>query len=65
MPSFIFSATVILTAANVYSVKMATNIQVIFTAAKLLALVIIIVGGIVKLFQGKKLHEFKGKIPSL
>ncbi|ELU11396.1 hypothetical protein CAPTEDRAFT_194364 [Capitella teleta] len=43
---------VFLTAVNVYSVKAATNIQVIFTGAKLLAMAIIIIGGIVKMIQG-------------
>ena len=44
---------VLLAAVNAYSVKLATNIQVIFTVAKIIALVVIIIGGIVKMAQGK------------
>ena len=39
---------------NAYSVRLASGIQIIFTIAKVLALVIIVIGGIVKLAQGKK-----------
>lgn len=39
---------------NCASVKAATKIQVVFTAAKLLALVIVIITGIVRLGQGMK-----------
>ncbi|XP_071824356.1 b(0,+)-type amino acid transporter 1-like [Apostichopus japonicus] len=42
----------LLTLVNCVSVKGATNIQVVFTVAKLFALVIIIVSGFVKLGQG-------------
>ena len=45
--------TVLLAALNCYSVKIATNIQIIFTIAKLIAIVIIIIGGIVMLAEGK------------
>ncbi|XP_030830924.1 b(0,+)-type amino acid transporter 1 isoform X2 [Strongylocentrotus purpuratus] len=38
---------------NCYSVKWANAVQVIFTAAKLLALVIIVVIGFIRLFQGE------------
>ena len=44
--------SVIVTAVNVFSVKLATRVQIIFTAAKLLAMVVIILGGIVKIAQG-------------
>jgi len=37
---------------NSLSVRLSTKIQVVFTGAKLLALIIIIIGGIIKLFQG-------------
>ena len=40
-------------AMNVYSTTLAARIQVIFTIAKVVALGIIIVGGIVRLFQGE------------
>jgi L-type amino acid transporter 9 len=45
--------SVLLTAVNSFSVKLATRIQIVFTAAKLGAMVVIIVGGIVKIAQGK------------
>jgi L-type amino acid transporter 9 len=38
---------------NCYSVKMAARVQVVFTAAKLIALLIIIFGGLVRLGQGQ------------
>ena len=44
--------SVMVVSINVYSSKLAGKIQIIFTVAKLLALFIIIIGGIVKLFQG-------------
>jgi L-asparagine transporter-like permease len=43
---------VVLAAINIYSSKLAGSIQIIFTVAKLAALVIVIVGGLVKLCQG-------------
>lgn len=42
----------ILASINVYSTKLASRIQIFFTVAKLVALAIIIIGGIVRLFQG-------------
>ncbi|ESO08465.1 hypothetical protein HELRODRAFT_190743 [Helobdella robusta] len=42
-----------LAAINSYSVRLAGKIQIIFTGAKLFALIIIIIGGIVRLFQGE------------
>ena len=48
MPFF----SVILAAINIYSVRLSARIQVIFTVTKLVALATIIIGGIVKLFQG-------------
>jgi L-type amino acid transporter 9 len=39
-------------AVNVISVKLATQVQIVFTGAKLVALAIIIIGGFVKLAQG-------------
>lgn len=46
------STVCVITFINCYSVKMATSIQNIFTAAKLLAVLIIVVGGLVKLGEG-------------
>lgn len=53
---------------NCYSVKLATRIQNIFTAVKLLAVVIIVVGGIVKIAEGNTQHlvpDFENATPSL
>lgn len=49
---FIFFVAVI-TIVNCVSVKLATRVMVFFTAAKLLALVMIIITGLVRLAQGK------------
>lgn len=40
--------------------NLATRVQNIFTAAKLLAILIIVVGGVVKLAQGNTTHLAKG-----
>lgn len=50
----------VLVAINIYSVKLASKIQIIFTVAKLIALAIIIIGGIVKLCQGYTEHLATG-----
>jgi len=42
-----------ITFINSYSVALATKVQNVFTAAKLLAVVIIVIGGITKLAQGE------------
>jgi L-type amino acid transporter 9 len=42
----------ILAAVNVYSLKLAQRVQIIFTFSKIIALAIIIIGGIVKLAEG-------------
>ncbi|XP_045125709.1 b(0,+)-type amino acid transporter 1-like isoform X7 [Portunus trituberculatus] len=51
---------VLITFINSYSVNLATRVQNIFTAAKLLAILIIVVGGMVKLAQGNTAHLAKG-----
>ncbi|XP_050740404.1 b(0,+)-type amino acid transporter 1-like isoform X7 [Eriocheir sinensis] len=51
---------VLITFINSYSVNLATRVQNIFTAAKLLAILIIVVGGVVKLAQGNTTHLAKG-----
>lgn len=43
----------VITYINCLSVKLATRIQNFFTAAKLLAIAIIVVGGSIKLMEGK------------
>ncbi|XP_068250090.1 b(0,+)-type amino acid transporter 1 isoform X5 [Palaemon carinicauda] len=53
------SLLVLITFINSYSVTLATKVQNIFTAAKLIAIVIIVIGGIVKLAQGNT--QFLGR----
>lgn len=48
----LFSFTVMILAVNCYSVNLATNVQNIFTAAKLVAVAIIVCGGAYKLILG-------------
>lgn len=48
-----FYAAVTLTAVNTIDVKMSMRVQNVFTYAKLLALVLIIITGIVQLCRGK------------
>ena len=43
--------SVVLTWVNGYSVPLANSVQVVTTVAKVLALIVIIFGGFVKLFQ--------------
>ena len=50
-PPFLFPVAI--AAINIYSVDLATNIQIIFTGAKLSALAIIILSGFVLLGMGK------------
>ena len=38
---------------NCYSVQLAARVQVIFTVAKIIALIVIIIGGFVKLGEGE------------
>ncbi|KAI2807169.1 b(0,+)-type amino acid transporter 1, partial [Blomia tropicalis] len=51
---------VTITYVNCYSVSLATSTQNIFTAAKLLAIIIIVIGGVVHLLQGNTHHISKG-----
>ena len=43
---------VLILAINIYSINLAAKIQVLFTIAKVLALTIVIVGGVVMMIQG-------------
>jgi amino acid transporter len=54
----LFSILGILTFINVYSVRAATRIQDIFTVAKILALIIITLTGIVLMCQGKSIFSY-------
>lgn len=48
---------------NCYSVNLATSVQNVFTAAKLVAVLIVIAGGTYKIFDGNTQHlkePFKG-----
>ncbi|XP_042207764.1 b(0,+)-type amino acid transporter 1-like isoform X1 [Homarus americanus] len=59
---------ILITFINSYSVNLATKVQNIFTAAKLLAILIIVIGGVVKLAQGNTQYlatGFKGSTSSL
>ena len=49
-----FCFVVVLAAINIISVETANSVQIFFTAAKLIALGIIILGGIIRLFMGKQ-----------
>lgn len=54
VPLKVIAATTIVTLCviNCYDTRAAANVQVIFTAAKLIAMFIIVIGGLVKLGQG-------------
>ncbi|EEB12893.1 amino acid transporter, putative [Pediculus humanus corporis] len=49
-------AIVIILFINCYSVNLATGVQNVFTAAKLVAILIVILGGLYKLIQGNTQH---------
>lgn len=50
---FSCSFPVVITYINCYSVNLATGVQNAFTAAKLVAVFVVVAGGIYKLFQGR------------
>ncbi|XP_064089717.1 b(0,+)-type amino acid transporter 1-like isoform X2 [Macrobrachium nipponense] len=58
----LFAAVVIIliTFINSYSVTLATKVQNVFTAAKLIAILIIVIGGIIKLAQGNTQYLARG-----
>ena len=56
LPISLFLLIAIITIVNCVSVKLATRVMVFFTAAKLLALVMIIITGLVRLGQGMLLN---------
>lgn len=53
---FIFFCAVIITYINCYSVNLATGVQNAFTAAKLVAVFVVVTGGVYKIFQGRTEH---------
>lgn len=51
--------SVIILFINCYSVNLATGVQNVFTAAKLVAILIVIIGGLYKLVEGTLLMQMK------
>lgn len=49
-----------ITSLNCYSVSLATGTQIVFTFAKLLAIAIIVIGGLVQIMKGKTKYISKG-----
>ncbi|XP_044756183.1 b(0,+)-type amino acid transporter 1 isoform X1 [Coccinella septempunctata] len=49
-------AMVVILYINCYSVNLATSVQNIFTAAKLVAVAVVILGGVYKIFEGNTQH---------
>uniref|UniRef100_A0A0L8I9U8 Amino acid permease/ SLC12A domain-containing protein n=1 Tax=Octopus bimaculoides TaxID=37653 RepID=A0A0L8I9U8_OCTBM len=52
------AAIIVITAINCYSTELAASIQVIFTVAKIIALIIIIIGGFVMMGRGNYKQKF-------
>lgn len=50
----VVESTGVITFVNCASVKWATRMQIVFTAAKMIAIVMLIVTGLVRLGQGKR-----------
>ena len=50
--------SVLVSAINCYSVNMATKVQNFFTAAKLIAIAVITIGGFVYMGKGEKLEIY-------
>ena len=55
--SWCLVCVVLIAFVNCYSVRLAAQVQVIFTGAKIIALFVIIIGGIVRLGQGESLFS--------
>lgn len=53
MGVFIVVNIVIITFINCYSVNLATGVQNAFTAAKLVAVFVVVAGGVCKIYQGR------------
>lgn len=52
--------TVTITYLNCHSVSLATGTQNVFTAAKLIAIIIIVIGGLIVIFNGETQYITKG-----
>jgi len=52
----LFVCPVIITYINCYSVNLATGVQNAFTAAKLVAVFVVVAGGVYKIIQGRTEH---------
>lgn len=50
---------------NCYSVNLATSVQNVFTAAKLVAVLIVILGGAYKILDGNNTHNQKSNTNAL
>ena len=51
---------VTITYLNCYSVSLATGTQIVFTFAKILAIIIIVIGGVIQIMKGKTENISKG-----
>lgn len=59
-PNYLSLPTVTITYLNCHSVSLATGTQNVFTAAKLTAIMLIVIGGFLLIFKGETQHISKG-----